>query len=177
MPTGITAHVNHARCLSMLVRGATLQYFYLLKKERAARAVPTPDFDVNDVFDRWWDASSQDLAQWDIEGFLNLATGLNALRRKSDASFIKDWLKLTLDASNSKAMLNSNEAQELIRRRERSTRPSKSRLHHIEYLQRWKPPEASDMELMANDPNRLRFGLDYRARIGSTFVVDIGVAC
>lgn len=173
-PPTLTAHVNHARCLSMLVRGATLQYFYLLKKERAARAIATTDFDVNDVFDRWWDASSQDLAQWDIEAFLTLATGLNALRRQNDASFIKSWLKLNLNARSAKAMLNNNEAQELIRRRERLTRPSKARLHHIEYLQRWKPPEASDMESMASDADRLRFGLDYRARIGSTFVVDIG---
>ncbi len=125
------------------------------------------------MFGRWWEATRQDLVAWDLNEFMAVAAGINGLRRDNDAAFIRTWLKLNTEASSAQAMLESVESQDLISRREKITRPSKARLHHSEYLQRWTPPEPTEMESMAGNPDTIRFGLDYRAWIGSTFVRDI----
>ena len=172
-PPSLTPYISHARCFSMLTRGATLQYFHLLQHEREIRGIAQPTCDLADVFARWWEATRQDLASWQVDQFLNVAAGIDGLRRSNDAMFIKSWLKLNIQATSAQGLLENAEAHALIRHRERITRPNKSRLHHSEYLQRWKPPDLAEIESMANDPDRLRFGLDYRAWIGSTFVRDI----
>jgi hypothetical protein len=171
-PASLTPYVSHARCFSMFTRGATLQYFHLLQRERENRGVPQPAYGLPDLFARWWEATRQELATWQLDEFLIVAAEINGLRRVNDAVFIKSWLKLNIEASNAQELLANAEAHALIRLRERITRPTKSRLHHSEYLQRWKPPVA-DIEGMASDPDRRRYGLDYRAWIGSTFVSDI----
>ena len=171
-PSSLTLYVNHARCFSMLTRGATLQYFHLVQRERENRGIPQPAYDLPDLFARWWEATRQELANWQVDEFLIVAAGIDGLRRTNDPVFIKGWLKLNIEARNARELLENAQAHALIRLRERITRPSKSRLHHSEYLQRWKPPVA-DIEGMATNPDRLRFGLDYRAWIGSTFVSDI----
>ncbi len=172
-PSSLTPAVNHARCFSMLTQGATLQYYHLLQHERKSRGIAQPTFDLTDLFASWWEATHQQLAKWDVDQFLIVAAGMDGLRRNNDSAFIKGWLKLSIEETNAQRLLENPEAHELIRYRERNTRPRKSRLHHPEYLKRWKPPEASDIVSMENDPDRLRFGLDYRAWIGSTFVSDI----
>jgi hypothetical protein len=108
-----------------------------------------------------------------VDEFLTVAAGINGLRRDNDRTFVKTWLKLSIEASSAEMMFESPEAHDQIRRREKITRPSKSRLHHAEYLQRWKPPTQSDIDGMADDPDGLRYSLDYRSDIGSTFVRDI----
>lgn len=171
-PASLAPYVSHARCFSMLTRGATLQYFYLLQREREKRGTPQPPYDLADLFARWWQATRQELASWEVDQFLIVAAGIDGLRRTNDAVFIKRWLKLNIEARNAQELLENADVHELIRLRERITRPSKSRLHHTEYLERWKPPVA-EVEAMANNPDKLRFGLDYRAWIGRTFVSDI----
>ena len=69
----------------MFVRGATLQYFQLLLRERDKRGIAQPPYDLSDIFARWWKATLQELSDWRVEEFLDLATGLNALRRINDA--------------------------------------------------------------------------------------------
>ena len=167
VPHSLKAYVHHARCFSMFVRGATLQYFQLLLRERDKRGIAKPPYDLSDIFARWWKATLQELSDWRVEEFLDLATGLNALRRINDAMFIKTWLKLNTESKNARASFDNPQAHDLIHQRERITRPTKSRLQHSEYLQRWNPPDPAQIELIANDPNELRFGLNYRARIGS----------
>lgn len=172
-PSSLTSYVSHARCFSMFTRGATLQYFHLLQREREARGIAQPAYDLSDVFARWWEATRQELASWEIDQFLVLAAGIDGFRRPNDSVFIRTWLKLSAEANSGPALLENAEAHALIRSRERITRPSKSRLHHSEYLQRWTPPEPSEIALMVGDADKLRFALDYRAWIGSTFVSDI----
>lgn len=172
-PSSLTPYVSHARCFSMLTRGATLQYFHLLQREREIRGIAKPACDLADIFARWWKATRQELAGWQVDQFLIVAADIDGLRRVNDAAFIKSWLKLNIEATNAHGLLENAEAHALIRHRERITRPSKSRLHHSEYLQRWKPPDPAEIERMTSNPDRLRFGLDYRAWIGSTFVWDI----
>lgn len=172
-PQQLALHVEHARLFSMFTRGATLQYWYLLQRERDAKGISGPASDYHEVFERWWEATREDLKIWKVEEFLDLAASLNALRRENDRAFVRSWLKLNLAAGSPQQMLENAEAHELIRRREKLTRPRKSRLHHVEYLERWKPLEQETLDSIAQNPDQLRFGLDYRAWIGSVFVRDI----
>ena len=173
LPSALTPYVTHARCFSMIARGATLQYFHLLQREREARGIAKPAYDLSDIFARWWEATRQELANWQVDHFLILAAGIHGLRRPNDTVFIRNWLKFSTESNTAHELLENGEAHALIRSRERTTRPSKSRLHHPEYLQRWKPPEPADIASIAGNANTLQFGLDYRAWIGSTFVQDI----
>lgn len=172
-PQPLEPYIAHARCFSMLTRGATLQYFYLLQRERAARKINPPSYDLPEIFSRWWEATHHELANWRIEDFVAMAVTMKAIRRPNDAEFIKSWLNFNLEAARAIDMLENATAHELIRRRERITRPTKSRLHHTDYLERWTPPEPAQMKSMTDDLDSLRFGLDYRGWIGSNFVRDI----
>ena len=172
-PDQLTVHVEHARLFSMFTQGATLQYWHLLQSEREARGIAPPECDFQAIFDLWWKATHRDLASWKLDEFFELATSLGAIRRENDKAFLRAWLKLNLDSSSPGGMLEDSEAHDLIRRREKVTRPRKSRLHHTEYLQRWNSPDQASIDSMAQNPNRLRFGLDYRAWIGSVFVRDV----
>ncbi len=172
-PSSLAPYVSHARCFSMLTRGATLQYFHLLQRERETRGISPPAYDLPDLFGRWWEATRQELGAWQVDQFLVLAAGIDGLRRPNDAVFIRSWLKLATEATSADELLENAETHALIRNRERITRPSKSRLHHAEYLQRWKPPEPAEIASMMSNVDRLRFALDYRAWIGSIFVRDI----
>lgn len=175
-PPLLAAYVGHARCFSMLTRGATLQYFYLLQEERKVREITGPYCDYAEVFARWWEATRHDLGSWGVDEFLNIAAEINAFRRPNDRLFIKQWLAFNLRATNAQEMWANADAHTLIRQRERITRPSKSRLHHPEYLQRWKPLTSTDLASIAADDDRVRYGLDYRAWIGNVFVQDIMTA-
>jgi len=161
-PQVLEPYIAHARCFSMLTRGATLQYFYLLHREREARSIDKPSYDLPDVFTRWWEATRHELANWPVDEFLAMAVTMKAIRRPNDTVFIKSWLQLNVKAPGSTGMLENAAAHELIRNRERITRPAKSRLYHTDYLERWTPPKPAQMKSMTDDPDRLRFGLDYR---------------
>jgi hypothetical protein len=172
-PHVLEPYIAHARCFSEFTRGATLQYFYLLHREREARSIDKPSYDLPDVFKRWWEATRHELANWSVDDFLAMAVTLKAIRRPNDIAFIKSWLQLNVKAPGPRGMLKNAAAHELIRNRERITRPTKSRLYHTDYLERWTPPKPAQMKSMTDDPDRLRFGLDYRGWIGSNFVRDI----
>lgn len=171
-PAELAGYVDHARYFSMLVRGATFQYFDLLQEERGRRGIHEESADYADVFRRWWEATRQDLGAWNIDEFIALAEKRGSLRR-NDHTFLKSWLGLNVKASSARGIWDSQDARGLIRRREKLTRPSKSRLVHADYLKRWKPPSASDVSGLAKNPDTLRYGLDYRARIGNMFVQDV----
>jgi hypothetical protein len=175
-PPSLIKYVDHARCFSMLSRGATLQYFYLLQEERKVRGIGQPSCDYAEVFARWWKATLHDLQNWKVDEFLDIAASLKALRRPNDRTFIKNWLEVNLGATSDQEMWLNAEAHTLIRQREKITRPNKARLHHTEYLQRWKPLTITDVATIAADDDLVRFGLDYRAWIGSIFVQDIMTA-
>ena len=172
-PAELELYVSHARCFSMFTRGATLQYFHLLQQERASRGIGKPTCDVRDVFSRWWEATRSNLAEWNLDEFFVLASGMDAVRRLNDKTFIQQWTQLNIQAAGPDEMFDNAEAHSRIRERERITRPTKSRLHHPEYLQRWNPPKQGDIDSMGTSMDTLCFGLDYRAWIGSTFVRDI----
>lgn len=175
-PPELAPYINHARCFSIFVRGVTLQYFALLQEERRIRSIDKKACDYSDVFKRWWEATRQTLGEWDVEEFLNITAQLQAIRRPNDSTFVKGWFGLAVNASNAKAVWESTEARALIRARERLTRPHKARLHHPDYLKRWKPLSAAELSSIAVSHDQVRYGLDYRAWIGNAFVQDIMAA-
>jgi hypothetical protein len=172
-PPELELYVTHARYFSMFTRGATLQYFHLLQRECTKRGIGTPACDLSEVFSQWWEATRADLALWNLDEFFLVVAELNAIRRPNDRTFVREWLRLSSGASTADDMFEKAAAHDLIRERERITRPSKSRLHHSDYLQRWNPPKASGIAAMQKTLDTLRYGLDYRTWIGSTFVCDI----
>lgn len=173
VPKDLEPYVMHSRCFSIFVQGATLQYFHLLLQKRKKAQTDSPECELTELFSRWWEITRMELSRWPVDEFLKLASQLKGLRRDNDASFIKAWVKYSIEASNALEMWNNPEAHELISRRERITRPNKSRLHHNDYLQRWTSPEQARIDSMCDDPDSLRFRLDYRSWIGNIFVSDI----
>ena len=173
-PPSLRSCVDHARCFSMLAQGATFQYYHLLIRKREESGIAGPSCDLSDCFGRWWEATFRDLSTWNLEEFFGIARSINGIRRpESDIPFIRGWRRLNAEATSAQAMLESSEASELIHRREKSTRPSKSRLYHSEYLQRWTPPEQAGIDSMAGNSAILPYSLKYRSEIGSSFVNDI----
>lgn len=171
-PPALAQHVHHARCFSMFTRGATLQYFQLLQEERQVQGIDDAICDYADVFARWWEATRDDLIGWNVDEFLNLH-GVQTAIRRNDRTFIKSWHGVNVKAANALEMWGNLDSRTLIRQRERVARPHKARLHHAEYLQRWKPFSSADLANIPGDQNRIRYALDYRGWIGSTFVQDI----
>ena len=172
-PKALIEHVDHARRFSMLSRGATLQYWHLLQRERERTKIAESECDFAGAFARWWTVTRDDLATWQTEPFFEIARTMKAFRRPNDAPFITQWLQMNTRAASPEEMLENQAAHELIRLRERITRPSKSRLRHPEYLKRWNPPKPADIDAIRDDSATLQYGQDYRAWIGSTFVSDI----
>lgn len=166
-PIELRPQVRHARYLSMFARGVTLQYFHLLSVERARLQFAQHTDVFQSLFDDWWQSTRIELAKWDTSEFFAVADTIDPARRtrRSDRTFITSWLERNRVARNGRQVIADDEAGQLIRDREHVARPNKGRLRHPDYLKRWRAPEPADL----TGP----FGLNYRARIGATFVADI----
>ena len=124
---------------------------------------------------KWWDATHRELSGWDINEFFEIADHIapSRLMRKSDRIFMPEWLAANLAARNGRELVDNAEAAELIRSREHVARPNKGRFRHPDYLKRWRAPEPDVLAAWGKDLDSLRYGLNYRAWIGHTFVEDI----
>jgi len=169
-PDELASYVRHARYLSMFVRGTTLHYFHLLSRERQRQNIADETDTYRDLFERWWTAARQELASWNTDEFVEVARRIDAIKLMRDPPFINGWLAFIRSARNASDVIDSVEAESLIRQRESVTRKYKGRFLHPEYLKRWRPPEGNELRRIER---RLEFGLNYRADIGYTFVDDI----
>ena len=61
LPEGLAVWVGHAKSMSLLVRGATLQYYALLMEERAKLRIEDDTDLVAPIFDEWWTAAIEPL--------------------------------------------------------------------------------------------------------------------
>lgn len=172
-PEALAGHIDHARQFSMFARGATLQYWHLLQRERKKSGIGESECDFEGAFASWWAATRDELANWQVDSFVTIAGAMKAIRKPGETLFIKQWFEMNKQAASAEEMLESEPAEKLIRQRERVTRPTKSRLRYAEFLKRWKPPNPAEIDAMKDDTLALPFGLDYRAWIGRTFVSDI----
>jgi hypothetical protein len=157
--------LGHARNMSLLVRGATLQYYALLIEELDKLGIQKTKDAVQPVFEQWWAEARGPLKKWNTSEFVTVQTVASALRpgNRGDRWFIDSWLERFLTVSTAGALLSDEKARGLIRERERRIKPAKSRLKHEKHLKQWKPDRVSDGV----------YQFDYRHRIGSRFVAEI----
>lgn len=129
--------LEHARCFSEAMHGAALLYNLLL-----AEAVP------NDLWiERYrglfatWTALVEErrgaLERWDRGRFWAEVHSVNARVPAPSRRFAEDWVEKLLAAPDAGALAESENARELIRRREHHLKRRRARLRHREYLEGW----------------------------------------
>jgi hypothetical protein len=170
-PSKLTQKVSHARLLSMLAKGATMQYWDMLLAAQKEVGIEVLDDQMVEPFSAWWSATRCYLEAWQPEQFFDLVQEMGAIRT-GDRSFLAEWRAACLDAPTAEALLRAPSARSLIRRRERANRPQKARLFYRNYLGQWKLPYAPDDGMLC-DPTHVPYLLYYRSRTGGTFVADI----
>lgn len=151
--------LNHARRLSLLARGATLQYYRMLLEKKHE---PFPA--VESAFINWWEQAREDLKSWDVEGFAKLMANWGAGRGTKDYRFISGWLRHIYAARNGQDALADKSSQLLVSQREDYVRPGKQRLRVKHQLESWKLPAGLSGTL---------YQMDYRHRVGRQIARDI----
>ncbi len=157
--------LGHARNMSLLVRGATLQYYALLIEEQDKLGIRKATNAVQPVFEQWWAEARGPLKSWSTSEFVTVPTVASALRpgNRGDKWFIDGWLERCVAASTAEALLSDKTARDLVRERERRVKPAKSRLKYEKHLKQWKSARVSEGV----------YQFDYRHSIGSRFVSEI----
>lgn len=157
--------LGHARNMSLLVRGATLQYYALLIEKRDRLGIENATNVVQPIFEKWWAVAREPLKKWQTSEFVTVPTVASALRpgNRGDRWFIDGWLERCVAVSTAEALLSDEKARDLIRARERHVKPAKSRLRHEKYLKQWK------LGRVREDV----YQFSYRHGIGSRFVSEI----
>lgn len=151
--------VGHARRLSLLARGAQLQYHSLLFEKRRASDAP-----VQDAFDAWWSEARKPLSNWDVKDFTALQ--FVAERQMSgDSLFLQDWRDVVCSARTSKSAFVDKAARDLVREREKSVRGAKGRLRSSFHLRQWQPPDQYKPEDI--------YGLSFRHVTAQSFAREI----
>jgi hypothetical protein len=170
-PEALEREIRHARFLSIFTKGATLQYYHLLLcaqvKERAGHA----DTSMAEPFEQWWRAASGTLERWPLDEFFALAEARKD-RRRGTPDFIQRWRDLCCNAGTARKALTHPKAVELIRNREITVKPTKSRFKRPDLLGPWEPRYEADHALFT-DPDQIPYWLDYRSGIAAVFVDDI----
>lgn len=156
----VDAILQHARRLSLLARGATLQYYRMLLEKRGA-----DDPGVADAFEAWWGAVRPDLESWDLNAFFGMLALWNAGRGLKDRRFIEGWVTRALQLPSASAVLHDRSARHLIGSREKEVRPGKERLRVKRHLDSWRAPE----RLRVDDHHYM----DYRHSVGKQIAADI----
>jgi len=165
LPEDLAVWVGHAKSMSLLVRGATLQYYALLMEERDKLRIEHDTDLVAPVFDEWWTAAIEPLKRWRTSEFVTVPTVASALRpgNQGDLWFINGWLERCMSVSTGQALLHDEKARNLIRERERRVKPAKARLKYEKHLRQWKSDRVGEGI----------YQFDYRHSIGSRFVSEI----
>ena len=158
-PPSMAAVLDHARRLSLLARGATLQYYWMLIDKRH-----DADPGVEKAFVDWWQQAKTDLASWDLQGFFRLMTRWEAGRGLKDREFITSWIDRSQAAQTGRAALVDQAARLIVSRREDSVRPGKQRLRVKHQLESWRLPDGFSTGL---------YQMDYRHRVGRQIATDI----
>ena len=157
--------LEHAKSLSLLVRGATLVYYALLIEERDRLGIQQATNVVQPLFEQWWAEARSPLQNWRTSAFVTVPTVASALRTGSrgDRWFIDGWLARCAAASTAGSLLSDEKARDLVRERERRVKPAKARLKFEKHLKQWRPDRVG----------KGAYQFDYRHSIGSKFVSEI----
>lgn len=164
-PVALGGWLLHARCMSLFVRGATLQYYGLLTEALDGSGSRQSKDLVAPVFERWWAEARDLLRKWNTRELVTVPTVASALRLgpRGDRWFIEGWLDRFMAMPSAKALLGDRVARDLIRDREIRIKPAKARLKHPKHLKQWKPDRVEDAV----------YQFDYRHNVGSRFVSEV----
>lgn len=158
LPADLRLVIDHAKRLSLLVRGASIQYDALLFE-----AKKVPDAGTREAFIAWYKHSYRILADWDLAAFATLPCA--ARGRSGDITFIAEWRNSLVSATSPSAAYSAASSRELLRVREWNMRGGKARLKSKYHLRTWKEPKSYD-------PNA-HYGLRFRHPVATRFAVDI----
>lgn len=159
LPEDLGKVVEHARLLSLIARGAALQYEALLFEARNL-----PDTGTGDAFAVWWREATPLLALWDLDAFAQLPF-LRHANMRGDVHFLRAWRAAVISKRSADVAYGDREARTLLRVRESAIRSVKARLNSSYHLDQWQPPTSYD-------PRQLH-ALSYRHGIGTTILADI----
>jgi hypothetical protein len=159
LPPTLRNVVHHARLLSLLTRGAQLQYDALLFEARRV-----PDTGTEPAFLTWWDEVMPLLERWDLDDFARLPFLQHATMR-GDVRFLRNWRARVVGMRSGAIAYSDREVRVLLREREQAVRGGKARLVSTFHLEQWQPPKQYN-------PQELH-ALTYRHGIGTTMLADI----
>jgi hypothetical protein len=151
--------VHHARLLSLLTRGAQLQYEALLFEARGVS-----DTGTENAFITWWGEAIPLLERWDLDDFARLPFLQHATMR-GDVNFLRTWRARIMGLRSGAVAYADREARTLLRVREQAVRGGKARMVSAFHLEQWQPPKQYDA--------RELYALTYRHGIGTTILADI----
>jgi hypothetical protein len=155
----------------MLSKLATLVYYQMLIELQKKHEISSAETDMTDAVHLWWENSAEEIAVWNIDDFMNMATEMKNLRG-DDAHFIREFQATVNQSSSAKQFLSQDRVHKLILAREKDKRPQKRRLRPGRFLRDWKLP-TSTSDSYCSDPYHVRYQLDYRGGIASRIVGDI----
>lgn len=159
LPPSLRTVVHHARLLSLITRGAQLQYEALLFEARGL-----PDTGTEHAFITWWGEAMPLLDRWDLDDFARIPFLQHATMR-GDVHFLRTWRARITSMRSAAAAYSDREARTLLRVREQAVRGGKARLVSTFHLEQWMPPKQYD-------PREL-YAMTYRHGIGTTMLTDI----
>lgn len=161
----LATYLHHAEALSLLARGATLQYYALVMNARERARLDVPELDIAEAFKCWWDAARSKLQTWNPNDLVALRFVADGVRpgERGDLAFFTCWLSRLSACGSPKGMLGDTVARELVRRRELDVKPTKARLKHRRHLEQWRAPK------LGTDAN----GIEYRHGIGTSVLHEV----
>lgn len=161
----LATYLHHAEALSLLARGATIQYHALVLDARERASLEMPELHIESPFEAWWDAARRKLRDWDPRDLATLPAVAEGLRpgERGDVAFFTGWLGRLSACGSPKAMLGDAVARELVRRRELDVKPTKARLKHRRHLEQWAAPKLGT-EI---------HGIEYRHGIGTSVLREV----
>jgi hypothetical protein len=158
-PLPMATVLDHAERLSLLARGATLQYYRMLIEKKR-----DDDPGVEDAFVDWWDQANPTLGSWDLQDFFRLMAKWEAGRGLKDREFITSWIERSQACRTGRAVLMDQGVRLIVSRREDYVRPGKQRLRSRHHLKSWKLPDGYSAGF---------YQMDYRHGVGRQIAMDI----
>jgi hypothetical protein len=159
LPGDLERIAGHARLLSLLNRGANLQYHALLfEKLRIA------DTGTGPAFEAWWAFASYELRSWNLSDLQALPFVLNG-QKTGDVTFLSAWRDAICGKKSARSAFADSSARELLKQREHTVRGPKARLRSQFHLRLWRAPDRYK-------PDE-HFGLAFRHRTALRFAQDI----
>lgn len=168
--SALNEKIEHAKYLSIMVKGVRLQYFQMLIEALVEMNHITEQGNMMGPFKLWWDSSRQSLINWDLKRFFEIVTENDALRN-GDRDFFTDWMKHLRNNKNAEKFFVDLQIRKFIRDHEKRKRPVKARLSHEKYLKQWVMPNLNDADY--KDKRNIPYSLDFRSDIGRTFIQEL----